>query len=89
MPHIRLILEDDEGNPIESAARQKTYRLEGDLDTLDGIERAAETFKEGALPEVERSLLTEAQERFVARGEKPGPPALQRQGSRPHKDPPR
>ena len=74
MPRIRLILEDDQGNPLPDAAR-RTYRLEGDLDTLDGIEQAVETFKERALPEVERSLLTEAQRRFVAnaRGEKLSP----------------
>jgi hypothetical protein len=74
MPRIRLILQDDEGNPLPDAAR-RTYPLEGDLDTLDGIERAVETFKERALPEVERSLLTEAQRRFVAdaRGKKPPP----------------
>jgi hypothetical protein len=39
------------------------------LDTLDGIERAVENFKKRALPEMERSLLAEAQKRFVARGE--------------------
>lgn len=73
MPRIRIILEDDQGNPLPDARR--TYRLEGDLDTLDGIEQAVETFKERALPEVERSLLTEAQRRFVAtaRGGKPPP----------------
>ncbi len=78
MPRIHIILEDDQGNPLPDAAR-RTYRLEGDLDTLDGIEQAVETFKERALPEVERSLLTEAQRRFVAkaRGGKspPGSPA--------------
>lgn len=73
MPRIRLILEDDEGNPLPDARR--TYRLEGDLETIDGIERAVEDFKKRALPEVERSLLTEAQKRFVARGEKPPSPA--------------
>jgi hypothetical protein len=70
MPRIRITLEDDKGNPIEPTRR--TYRLEGDLDTLDGIERAVEAFKERVLPEVERSLLSEAQRRFVEnRGEKP------------------
>ena len=64
MPRIRIILEDDEGNPLPDARR--TYRLEGDLDTLDGIERAVETFERRALPEVERSLLAKAQKRFVA-----------------------
>lgn len=73
MPRIHIILEDDEGTPIPDARR--TYRLEGDLETIDGIERAVEDFKKRALPEVERSLLTEAQERFVARGGKPPSPA--------------
>ncbi len=78
MPRIRLILQDDEGNPLPDAAR-RTYRLAGDLDTLDGIERAVETFEERTLPEVERSLLAEAQKRFVAaRGgyRRPGARAL-------------
>ncbi len=73
MPRIRLILEDNEGNPLPDARR--TYRLEGDLETIDGIERAVEDFKKRALPEMERSLLTEAQQRFVARGKKPPSPA--------------
>ncbi len=73
MPRIRVILEDDEGNPIP-AARQ-TYRLEGGCETLDEIERAVESFKQQALPEVERSLLGEAQKRFVARGKKARSPA--------------
>jgi hypothetical protein len=77
MARIRIILEDDEGNPLPDARR--SYPLEGDLDTLDGIERAVQTFERRALPDVERSLLAEAQKRFVAdyspRGEKPPPPA--------------
>jgi hypothetical protein len=64
MPRIRIIVEDDQGNPLPDARR--AYPLEGDLDTLDGIERAVEAFKERALPEVERSLLAEAQNRFIA-----------------------
>lgn len=75
MPRIRIILEDDEGNPLPDARR--SYPLEGDLDTLDGIERAVETFERRALSDVERALLAEAQKRFVAnaRGKKPPPVA--------------
>lgn len=73
MPRIRITLEDDEGNPIEPTRR--IYRLEGDCDTLDEIERAVEGFKQQALAEVERSLLSDAQKRFVARGKKARPPA--------------
>ena len=80
MPRIHIILEDDEGNPIPDA-RRRTYRLEGECDTLDGIERAVEGFKRRALPEIERSLLTEAQKGFVAsvRGENRHP--LHRNGT--------
>lgn len=73
MPRIRLILEDDQGNPIPQA-EQRTYELQGDCENLDEIERAVEGFKRRALPEVEHSLLARAQERFAARGEKPPPP---------------
>lgn len=71
MPCIRLILEDDQGNPIPGARR--TYQLEGECETLDEIEQAVEEFKKRALPEVEQALLSEAQQRFVFRGEKPPP----------------
>jgi hypothetical protein len=69
VPRIRITLEDDQGNPLPDA--QRTYPLAGVCDTIDQIERAVETFKERALPEVERSLLAQAQQRFVAnaRGE--------------------
>ena len=87
MPRIHIILEDDEGNSIPDARR--TYRLEGECDTLDGIERAVEGFKRQALPEIERSLLSEAQKGFIAsaRGEKPPPPtASQRHRVHSHQD---
>jgi hypothetical protein len=73
MPRIRLILEDDEGNPIPQA-EQRIYQLQGDCENLDEIERAVEGFKRRALPEVEHALLARAQERFVARGGKSPPP---------------
>jgi hypothetical protein len=38
MPRIRIILEDDEGNPIPKA-QQRIYQLEGDCENLDEIER--------------------------------------------------
>jgi hypothetical protein len=75
MPHIRLILQDDEGNPIPGA-EERIYQLEGELETLDQIEQATERFKREALPEIEHSLLARAQRRFVAdRGGKPEPPS--------------
>lgn len=70
MPHIRLILQDDQGNPIPGA-EERVYQLEGELETLDQIEQAAEKFKREALPEIEHSLLARAQQRFVdERGKK-------------------
>lgn len=90
MPRIHIILEDDQGNPIPDARR--TYRLEGECDTLDAIERAVEGFKRQALPEIERSLLTEAQKGFVASargGKSPPPTASERHRAHPHQDPSR
>ena len=65
MPKIRLIVEDDAGNQTE-----KTFPLSGDLDTLDGIDEAVEHFKRAALPQVERELLSQAQERAVEQEKK-------------------
>lgn len=76
MPRIRLILEDDQGNPIPDADCQQVYQLQGDCQTLDRIEHAVEGFKKQALPEVERSLLQRAQRCFVElEGGNPGPPS--------------
>jgi TolA-binding protein len=75
MPHIRLILQDDQGNPIPGT-EERIYQLQGELETLDQIEQATEEFKREALPEIEHSLLARAQQRFVAsdRGGKEGSP---------------
>lgn len=75
MPHIRLTLQDDEGNPIPGV-EERIYQLQGELETLDQIEQATEEFKREALPEIEHSLLSRAQQRFLDadRGGKAGPP---------------
>jgi hypothetical protein len=65
MPEIRLTLTDDRGNQTE-----RVFRLQGDLDTLDQIEEAVEGFKQQALPEVEKTLLAQAQERFATQEKK-------------------
>ena len=65
MPELRLILTDDQGNQTE-----RVFHLEGDLDTLDQIEAAVETFRCRALPDVEKTLLAQAQERFATREKK-------------------
>jgi hypothetical protein len=63
MPRVRLILEDDNGNPVPNT--EQIYLLEGNCDTLNQIETAVESFKKRALPPLEQALLTQAQERFV------------------------
>lgn len=65
MPKIRVVLEDDNGHQTE-----QTFALSGNLDTLDEIDDAVEQFKNEALPQVERSLLQQAQERVVAQEKK-------------------
>jgi hypothetical protein len=65
MPTIRLILEDDNATKTE-----QTFALSGDLDTLDGIDEAVEQFRLAALPQVEKTLLEQAQERTIAKEKK-------------------
>jgi hypothetical protein len=48
MPRVRLILEDDHGNPIPDI--EQIYVLGGDCDMVNQIEAAVETFKRSALP---------------------------------------
>lgn len=65
MSNIRLTLEDDNGTKTE-----QTFALCGDLDTLDGIDDAVEQFRLAALPQVEKTLLEQAQERAIAQEKK-------------------
>ena len=69
MPRIRLILEDDNGNPLPDTDA-RVYALEGDCDTLNQIEEAVEKFKNTALPQVEHTLLEAAQQRFTTQEKK-------------------
>ncbi len=63
MPRVRLVLEDENGNPLPGT--EQVYVLKGECDTLNRIEAAVETFKKSALPTLEQALLTRAQEQFV------------------------
>lgn len=68
---VRITLEndffDDElGSPTTIAA-EHVYELPEGLESLSDIEAAVEQIKQAALPELEKELLTLAQERFVAR----------------------
>jgi hypothetical protein len=60
MPRLRLILEEDNGTQTE-----QTFALCGNLDTLDGIDEAVEQFRLQALPQIEKALLEQAQERTI------------------------
>jgi hypothetical protein len=73
MPRVRLVLEDDNGNPVPNT--EQVYLLEGGCDTINQIETAVETFKKRALPPLEQALLTQAQERFVTEEKKSEPTA--------------
>lgn len=63
MAKIKLVLCDDEGNPI-AGAEAKDYAIAVGNETLDEIEAAVEYFKLKALPELEYELLSVAQERL-------------------------
>ncbi len=63
MPRVRIVIEDDNGNPLPSS--EQTYVLDSACDTLNQIESSIETFRKSALPALEQSLLSEAQERYV------------------------
>ena len=69
MPRIRLILEDDNGTALPQTTEQ-VYVLPGSCDTLNSIEAAVETFKKAALPHIEQTLLTQAQQQFVVEEKK-------------------
>ena len=69
MPRIRLILEDDNGTVLPETTEQ-VYVLPGSCDTLNSIEAAVETFKKAALPHIEQTLLTQAQQQFVVEEKK-------------------
>jgi hypothetical protein len=71
MPRIRLIVEDDAGEPLSHSA-EFVYVLDGHCDTLDNIDDAVEKFKNEALPQVEHLLLDEAQAQFTANPSKKG-----------------
>lgn len=61
MARIRIILEDDHGQPLTPEA-EHLYPLEGPCNTLDAIENAVETWRKYALPAIEKTLLVRAQQ---------------------------
>lgn len=71
MPRVRIVVEDDNGNPLPET--EQVYSLENTCETLNQIEAAVETFRKQALPTLEQWLLTQAQERFVTQEKKTAP----------------
>lgn len=65
MPKIRIIVEDDQGNQTE-----QVHDLSGDLSNLSSIDEAVEQFKNAALPQIEQTLLEQAQSSAVAQEKK-------------------
>lgn len=65
MPKIKLIIEQEDGTQTE-----QSFALQGDLNSLDGIDEAVESFKNLALPQVEQELLEKAQQRALAQEKK-------------------
>jgi len=66
MARVRIILEDDDGQPLSAEAEQ-LYILEGPCNTLDAIETAVEVWRKKALPDIEKTLLTKAQKEAIAK----------------------
>jgi hypothetical protein len=70
MARVRILLEDDNGQPLIARAEQ-LYPLEGSCNTLDAIETAVEEWRKKALPDIEKALLTRAQEDAIAKKNRP------------------
>ena len=66
MARVRIIVEDDNGQPLTAAA-EHIYALAGACDTLDAIDEAVEQWRKQALPAIEQTLLTKAQEQAIAK----------------------
>lgn len=68
MAKIKVILEDDNGNPVGG---EREYHLElREEATLDEIEEAIEKFRIKIMPELEKELLNESQKRVVKKKSK-------------------
>jgi hypothetical protein len=66
MARVRITLEDDHGQPLTIGA-EHLYTLAGTCDTLDAIETAVEEWRKKALPDIEKALLTQAQNEAIAK----------------------
>ena len=66
MPRIRVVLEDDNGQPLTAEATL-LYSLAGSCSTLDAIDDAVEEWRKKALPDIEKALLQKAQHDAIAK----------------------
>ncbi len=66
MPRIRVVLEDDNGQPLTAEATL-LYSLAGSCSTLDAIDDAVEEWRKKALPDIEHALLQKAQQDAIAK----------------------
>lgn len=69
MPRIRIIVEDDDGQPLGSSVEQ-VYTLDSACQNLDQIESSVEMFRMAALPNLEAQLLHAAQHEQVEQEKK-------------------
>ncbi|MEO7717610.1 MAG: hypothetical protein ABIY70_15535 [Capsulimonas sp.] len=69
MPRIRVIVEDDDGQPLGSSPEQ-VYLLDSVCQNLDQIEASVETFRIAALPALEAKLIHAAQHEQVEQEKK-------------------
>jgi hypothetical protein len=65
MAKIHLTIEDENGQQSVTS-----FELHGDLESLDGIDEAVESFSQEALPQIESHLLGQAQTRAVEAAKK-------------------
>ena len=69
MAKIKVIIEDDNGQRVGG---EREYQLELiEEATLDEIEEAVEKFRIKIMPEIERELLSESQNRVVKKKQTP------------------
>lgn len=64
MATVEIIIRDDDGSIINSSERRK-YDLNLRNNSFNDIERAVESFKNRALPDITADLLNEVQTNFV------------------------
>ncbi len=65
MAKVEIIIRDDAGNVIDQRG-PNDYQLDLGAESLHEIEGAVEVLKNGALPDIEATLLEAAQGDFVA-----------------------